>query len=101
MDPNEVLRSHRDNPPPRMSWRMADLEKQHGKDIREILQATFNKYGNSKEAADHLGVSTGRFHNWYVRLGLRIESVLLLPNQRLEIGTDDPARTADLGADPE
>lgn len=54
-----------------------ELEREHGKSLKEILIEAFARSGSVTIAARELGISQATFSTWMLRCGLEIRSELI------------------------
>lgn len=64
--------------------RIKQLEKKHGKPLREILIEAFNRHGSQSAVAESLGVSQPTISLWLIRVNLKQQTVLRPMNQQQE-----------------
>lgn len=57
--------------------RYAEIEREYGKPMHEILIEMFDRYPNQAQIAKELGVTQGTISLWLARLGLKVVSRLV------------------------
>ncbi len=69
----------------RKTVKMKVVEADFGDTLEVILPRLIAKYGTQVEVAEHLGVSKATLAYWILKMGFRVERVLLKPDEIVKV----------------